>query len=177
MPAPLLRLHDVPHLGLAELPFVFQGVFVRGVHLHRKVFLGVDELDEHGEKREFRRVFAPVRLGRDVAQQPAVFEAARSRGVEGKLPTLRDAFFIARFSVIFQLVSAPDEVLRFGEKFFDIHFATSFILLECAAFYTRGRRFIRTRAARGTYSTPFPRACSKTDFCDTCAAARPPPPR
>ena len=45
----LLAVQDVPHLGLAVLPLMGEGILVGGVYLHRQVSLGVDELDEERE--------------------------------------------------------------------------------------------------------------------------------
>ena len=38
-------VHDIPHFRFAELPFVFQRVFVRRMHLYGKIVLCVDKLD------------------------------------------------------------------------------------------------------------------------------------
>ena len=47
---PLRRIYHIPHFRLAPLP-VFMGgsIFVRGMHLHRLILLGIDELNRDGQ--------------------------------------------------------------------------------------------------------------------------------
>ena len=45
----LVRVHDVPHLGLAALLALALGYLVGGMHLDREVLTGIDKLDEQGE--------------------------------------------------------------------------------------------------------------------------------
>ena len=110
-----LAVHDVPHLGLAEFPFVFERVGVVGVHLDGKPVVGVDELDEQGEIGEGRRLFPERTLspqGEHLLERFAgvltVYHGGSAVLMAGEHPGLRRLFAVAgKAEIGFQPGAAP----------------------------------------------------------------------
>ncbi len=122
---PRLSIEDVPHLHLAVLALVLEGVAVVGMHLHREIVVRVDELDQKREIRIARTVRAErsVRpFARDVRFQRqtrirAVLDDALILLVARKLPALRD-LRERRLSAVLRLEAraAPEVVLERRSK-------------------------------------------------------------
>ena len=112
-------IQHIPHLGLAQLAvFVLLRIGVGGMHLHRQVFLGVDEFDEDRQRVLALVAFPQILRVRSqhlcqlLPIKGAAHHIAGAIGVGGALPRLCqrgqvDVFF----KFIIQTTAAPKIIL------------------------------------------------------------------
>jgi len=108
-------VHHIPHFGLSVFMLHPPGVFIVGMHLHRKLFRGVDQLDEHRKavkrlavrsQRGFSRLLQVLRQRH--SGRFTVCDQRRTVRVAGKLPCFGNLFQIALHAELrFQPCSSP----------------------------------------------------------------------
>ena len=124
----LVGLDDMPHLGLAVLPVTFLREGIVRVHLHGKVVLCIDELDEQRESESvFLVIFLANKVGEvDFEQFVKVVLSQESVGNDrlivhetGDFPTLAAVFQRAdvMFKDGFDFAAAPDLLFQGGCEF------------------------------------------------------------
>ena len=119
---PRLAVHNIPHLGFAILAFHPEGIFVVRMHLHGKVILGIDELNQHRELLEGGAVgpqeglsLLPQKLRQGFARVFAVCNDGAAVLMAGELPAFGYLFQIGLFAEVgFQPGAAPDVILQGG---------------------------------------------------------------
>ena len=127
-----LAVQHVPHLGLAVLALVLQGILVAGMHLDGQVVLRVDELGQDGEILEPLAVGAQHALavllhvlGQGETCVRPVHDGGGAVLVAGEHPGLGQGVQLALDAKVgAQLLAAPDVILAFRLQFQNRHIVT-----------------------------------------------------
>ena len=112
----LVRLNNVPHLGLAKLSFILKSICIRRMHLHRELILSINKLSEHGKGVELLCRGSPGLSRERLAHLSAVLYPCLTAVCEGELPALGYSILLRLLAIGSELVTAPNVILGIGYK-------------------------------------------------------------
>ena len=75
--------YDMARIRRAQIPALRKRIGIGRMHLHRKVLLCINKLDEHGKERECPTVASKLLFGQDLRKRSAVGEGGLPVGMQG----------------------------------------------------------------------------------------------